>query len=123
MSEEVYISTEFPQVIIGKKEVFFTPQEFKIFNFLWKHRNLTVTRSMLLQEVWFFNGPNVETRVVDVYVGYVRNKLSETILSEAIQSFRGFGYRLVYAMKQAENQCGCICIHCKNCFGKEVMSV
>lgn len=71
-----------------------TAREFALLSELAGHLGETLTRTELLGTVWgtgFVGAPNV----VDVYVGYLRNKL-RTVCGEAvvIQSVRGIGYRL-----------------------------
>jgi two-component system OmpR family response regulator len=74
-----------------------TAREFALLAELAGHAGETLTRTELLGTVWgtgFVGAPNV----VDVYVGYLRNKL-RTVCGEAvtIQAVRGIGYRLVVA--------------------------
>jgi DNA-binding response OmpR family regulator len=71
-----------------------TAREFALLSELVGHLGETLTRTELLSTVWgtgFVGAPNV----VDVYVGYLRNKL-RSVGGEAvtIQSVRGIGYRL-----------------------------
>mgnify|MGYP000638553882 CR=1 FL=1 len=74
-----------------------TAREFALLSELAGHLGETLTRTELLGTVWgtgFVGAPNV----VDVYVGYLRNKL-RTVCGEAviIQAVRGIGYRLALA--------------------------
>ncbi len=74
-----------------------TAREFALLSELVGHLGETLTRTELLGTVWgtgFVGAPNV----VDVYVGYLRNKL-RTICGDAvvIQAVRGIGYRLAMA--------------------------
>lgn len=79
----------------GGIEETLTAREFALLLELAGHAGETLTRTELLGTVWgtgFVGAPNV----VDVYVGYLRNKL-RAICGEAvaIQAVRGIGYRLV----------------------------
>jgi two-component system, OmpR family, response regulator len=74
-----------------------TAREFALLSELAGHLGETLTRTELLGTVWgtgFVGAPNV----VDVYVGYLRNKL-RAVCGEAviIQAVRGIGYRLALA--------------------------
>jgi len=76
------------------REETLTAREFALLSELAGHLGETLTRTELLGTVWgtgFVGAPNV----VDVYVGYLRNKL-RAVCGEAItiQSVRGIGYRL-----------------------------
>ncbi len=119
MANKVFVNEEFPRVQINETEIFFTPMEFKIFVFLWRHKNLTCTRPMLLEATHHWNA-NVETRVIDVYIGYVRKKLRNTFLYNAIIDLRGFGYRFVYSEDTLSPVfCECTCKYCNECIGKD----
>lgn len=75
-------------------EVSLTAREFALFAALAGHLGDAITRTELLASVW---GPDFdgEPNVVDVYVGYVRNKLAQTGAKQlAIETVRGVGYRL-----------------------------
>lgn len=53
--------------------------------------NKVLTRDILLEKVWGYDSV-VETNVVDVYVRYLRNKLSAEDKELYIQTIRGVGY-------------------------------
>lgn len=81
----------------GTIEQSLTAREFVLFSELAGHQGEALTRSELLSKVWG-TGFDGEPNVVDVYVGYLRNKLR--VLSGedvTIQAVRGVGYRLVVA--------------------------
>lgn len=75
----------------GKKLIQLTPQEFKLLQYLMANRGRVLTRDAILNKVWFYS-PEVETRVVDVYVGYLRRKIDGDARKKLIRSVRGFGY-------------------------------
>ena len=68
------------------------PREFKLLEFLMRHQNQVVTRTMLLEGVWDFHF-DPGTNVIDVHVGRLRRKLDEGRLP-LLQTVRGAGYRL-----------------------------
>lgn len=68
-----------------------TPQEFKLLEYLLHNKGRVLTREMILNRVWMFT-PDIETRVVDVYIGYLRKKIDAGYSKKIIQSVRGFGY-------------------------------
>jgi DNA-binding response OmpR family regulator len=75
-------------------EVRLTVREFSVLEYLVRQRNLTVSRTQLLDAVWdsaFDGDPNI----VDVYVGHLRRKLSvPDAATDIIETVRGIGYRL-----------------------------
>ncbi|QRF24180.1 response regulator transcription factor [Alicyclobacillus sp. TC] len=68
-----------------------TARELDLLLFLWERRGAVISRSELLKQVWGFETP-VDTNVVDVYIGYVRQKLDPDKLY--IRTVRGLGYML-----------------------------
>lgn len=81
------------KVTRGKKEIKLTPQEFKLLEYLMSNKNQILSRDMILNRVWMFD-TEVETRVVDVYVGYLRGKIDKGFSKKLIYSVRGFGYMI-----------------------------
>lgn len=72
-------------------EVKLTPQEFKLLSYLMANKNQVLTREMILNRIWE-HSQDVETRVVDVYIGYLRKKIDTSGYKKLIHSLRGFGY-------------------------------
>lgn len=70
-----------------------TPQEFKLLQYLMANQGRVLTRDAILNRVWFYS-PEVETRVVDVYIGYLRKKVDKGFKRKLLSSVRGFGYVL-----------------------------
>lgn len=66
-----------------------TTMEFDLLGVLVEHAGVVLTREQLLEKVWgtFYIG---ETRVVDVHIGHLRQKLGD---GEVITTVRGVGYR------------------------------
>lgn len=75
------------------KEIQLTPQEFKLLKFLLKNKGRVVSRDTILERVWGYDS-DVETRIVDVYVGYLRKKIDQGFEKQLIHTVRGFGYTL-----------------------------
>lgn len=76
----------------GDKTIALTPQEFRLLRYLLLNPNRVLTREMILSHIWDGN-PDIETRVVDVYIGYLRKKI-DFKEPKLIHSVRGFGYML-----------------------------
>jgi len=74
-----------------------TTKEFALLECLLLHRGQCVPRSQLLAEVWPMS-PEAGTNVVDVYINYLRRKLSaaepDPDPTPLIETVRGSGYRL-----------------------------
>src|SRR3989338_5251496 len=76
-----------------EKNIQLTPQEFKLLQYLMSNKGRILTREMILNRVWLYS-PDIETRVVDVYMGYLRKKIDADLEKKLIHSVRGFGYMI-----------------------------
>lgn len=81
------------QVTRKGKEIQLTPQEFKLLKFLLQNKGRVLSRDVILERVWGYDS-DVETRIVDVYVGYLRDKIDDGFDKQLIHTVRGFGYTL-----------------------------
>lgn len=70
-----------------------TPQEFKLLEYLMNNKGRILTREMILNRVWLYS-QDIETRVVDVYMGYLRKKIDGNFNKKLLHSVRGFGYMI-----------------------------
>jgi len=70
-----------------------SPREFALLEFLMRNAGRTVSRSRIAEAVWNYKF-DPETNVVDVYVNYLRKKLSFAGQVPPIRTVRGTGYRL-----------------------------
>lgn len=75
------------------KIISLTPQEFKLLDFLMSNPGIVLSREMILNRVWSYS-LEVESRVVDVYMGYLRKKIDKEFSKKLINSVRGFGYTI-----------------------------
>lgn len=75
------------------KTIQLTPQEFKLLQYLMSNKGRILTRDMILNRVWLYS-PDIETRVVDVYMGYLRKKVDSGFPKKLFHSVRGFGYMI-----------------------------
>jgi two-component system OmpR family response regulator len=69
------------------------PREWKLLEYLLRHKDRIVTRTMLLDGVWqqrFDPGTNV----IDVHVSRLRQKVDHGFAAPLIHTVRGVGYRL-----------------------------
>ena len=69
------------------------PREFKLLEYFMRRPGQTVTRAMLLEDVWNFQSP-AYTNVVDVQIGNLRRKLDPTGNRRFIVNVRSVGFKL-----------------------------
>lgn len=79
------------QVSVHGKVVHLTSLEFKLLRALVQRRGRVQERDRLLRDVWGYESL-IDTRTVDTHVRRLREKLGKA--GDAIETVRGFGYRL-----------------------------
>jgi len=80
-------------VFRGDEELDLTPKEFSLLEYLLRHANQTVTRTMIINHVWDYDF-DPGTNVVDVHVRRLRLKVDEGRKVRLIHTVRGVGYVL-----------------------------
>lgn len=91
--DDLQLDSNTLEVSRAGKQIQLTPQEFKLLQYLMNNKGRILTREMILNRLWLYS-PDVETRVVDVYVGYLRKKIDNEYDKKLIHSVRGFGYMI-----------------------------
>lgn len=69
------------------------PREFRLLEYLLRHADQVVTRTMLLEGVWDYHF-DPGTNVIDVHISKLRRKLEEAGEPPLLHTVRGAGYRL-----------------------------
>lgn len=70
-----------------------TAKEFALLEYMARHAGTVLTRTQLSEHVWDMNFEPT-SNVVDVYVGYLRNKVDKAFDFAMIKTMRGHGYML-----------------------------
>jgi two-component system, OmpR family, response regulator len=69
------------------------PKEFQLLEFLMRHADQVVTRTMLLEGVWDYHF-DPRTNVIDVHISNLRAKIDRGVTQPLLHTIRGSGYRL-----------------------------
>lgn len=69
------------------------PREFRLLEFLMRHADHVVTRTMLLENVWDFHF-DPQTNVIDVQISRLRAKIDRQFEVPLLHTIRGAGYKL-----------------------------
>lgn len=88
---DVVVDTRARRVTVAGKEVDLTAKEFDLLRCLLSNSGRVVSRIELKEEVWDFTF-DAQTKVVDLYVHYLRRKLGAA--GDIIQTVRGVGYAI-----------------------------
>lgn len=91
--DNLVLDTDNFMVKRGDRLIELTQTEFNLLHYLLSNKNRVLTREMILAHVWAYS-PDTETRVVDVYIGYLRKKIDANEKTKIISSLRGFGYTI-----------------------------
>ena len=75
------------------KTIELQPREFRLLEYMLRHAEQVVTRTMLLEGVWDYHF-DPGTNVIDVHLSRLRKKVDEGFGSPLLHTVRGAGYRL-----------------------------
>jgi len=77
----------------GDRSFNLTPKEFDLLAYLMRHPRQVMPRDRILQDVWGYDFDG-NGNVLEVYVGYLRNKTEASGEPRLVQTVRGVGYVL-----------------------------
>jgi len=69
------------------------PREFRLLEYMMRHANQVVTRTMLLEGVWDYHF-DPQTNVIDVHVSRLRQKIDKPFDAPLLHTVRSAGYML-----------------------------
>jgi DNA-binding response OmpR family regulator len=90
---DLEINTATRQVQRGQRQIELTAREFDLLEFMARNARRVLSRDLILDRVWH-NSLDVDTNVVDVYIGYLRRKVDLSGEPRLIQTIRGAGFAL-----------------------------
>ena len=77
------------------KPIVLAAKEFSLLEYMMRHPNQVLTKDALITHVWDGDA-DILPNTVEVYIGYLRNKIEKPFKGEEdiIKTVRGFGYKL-----------------------------
>ncbi len=75
------------------KEIELHATEFKLLEYLLRHKGQVVTRTMILENVWDYNF-DPQTNIIDVHISRLRQKIDKGHDKAIITTVRGAGYKV-----------------------------
>ncbi len=75
----------------GGIPILLQPREFRLLEYLVRHQNQMVTRTMLLESVWDYHF-DPQTNVIDVQISRLRSKIDKGFSPPLLHTVRGAGY-------------------------------
>jgi DNA-binding response OmpR family regulator len=79
------------QVTRGGRDIELTPKEYALLRYLMENAGIVLSRSQILNNNWGY-GFDPGTKVVEVYIRYLRKKVDEGEGTPLIHTIRGAGY-------------------------------
>lgn len=93
---ELMLAPETREVFVNGSRVELTTREFDMLLYLARRAGQTVTRGMLIKDVWGYTTEDDFSRTVDSHIKTLRIKLGDNVSEPRfIQTVRGTGYRLI----------------------------
>ena len=77
----------------GGENILLQPREFRLLEYLMRHADQVVTRTMLLENVWDYHF-DPQTNVIDVHISRLRGKIDKTFDNPLLHTVRGAGYMI-----------------------------
>lgn len=90
---DLVMDTATRHVIRSGAELELTAKEFALLEYLMRHPNQVLSRTVIAEHIWNYDFDNV-TNVIDVHVKNLRKKIDEGYEGKLIHTVRGAGYRL-----------------------------
>jgi DNA-binding response OmpR family regulator len=90
---DLYLNRETFEVKRAGKKISLTRNEYNLLEYLLQNQGRVIPREMILSQVWGYQY-DVQSRVVDVYIGYLRRKIDAPFDKKLINTVRGFGYMI-----------------------------
>lgn len=81
------------KVVRDGRQLALQPREFKLLEYLLRHANQVVTRTMLLENVWDYHF-DPQTNVIDVHISKLRQKIDAGFPTQLLRTVRSAGYML-----------------------------
>jgi two-component system OmpR family response regulator len=69
------------------------PREYRLLEYLMRHADQVVTRTMLLEHVWDYHF-DPQTNVIDVHISHLRSKVDKGYTTSLLHTIRGAGYMI-----------------------------
>jgi heavy metal response regulator len=90
---DLAMDTTTREVSRGGRPIELTAKEFALLEYLMRHPNQVLTRTLIAEHVWNYDFEGA-TNVIDVHVKNLRKKIDQGSGAKLIQTVRGAGYRI-----------------------------
>lgn len=93
--DDLSLNTVNYEVKRGDINIQLSNKEYSLLEYLLRHKEKIVTKDQIIEHVWNYDS-NVLPNTVEVYIGYLRNKIDKSFPDKPalIHTVRGFGYKI-----------------------------
>lgn len=92
---DLTLNPETFEVRRGKNKIELSSKEFSLLEYMMRNSDRILTKDNIIAHVWDYDA-DILPNTVEVYIGYLRNKIDKPFQSKAalIHTIRGFGYKI-----------------------------
>jgi DNA-binding response OmpR family regulator len=91
--DDLVLDTSTRSVTRDARAIDLTTKEYAILEYLMRHPNQVLTRTMIAEHVWNYDFDNA-SNVIDVHIRNLRRKIDDASRKKLIHTVRGAGYRI-----------------------------
>lgn len=91
--DQLSLDTRTREATRDGKSIALTTKEYSLLEYLMRHPNQVLTRTMIAEHVWNYDFDNA-TNVIDVHIRNLRRKIDDAFPTKLIHTIRGAGYRI-----------------------------
>ena len=88
---DLKLDLEKKQVTRNGKNIELTKKEYELLEYLMKNNGIVISREKIIESVWNYDFVG-DTKIVDVFIRYLRSKIDDEYDKKLINTVRGFGY-------------------------------
>ena len=88
---DLKLDLEKKQVSRNNKNIELTKKEYDLLEYLMKNNGIVISREKIIEAVWNYDFVG-DTKIVDVFIRYLRSKIDDGYNKKLINTVRGFGY-------------------------------
>ena len=88
---DLKLDLEKKQVTRNGKNIELTKKEYELLEYLMKNNGIVISREKIIESVWNYDFVG-DTKIVDVFIRYLRSKIDDGYDKKLINTVRGFGY-------------------------------
>ncbi len=88
---DLKLDLEKKQVSRNGKNIELTKKEYELLEYLMKNNGIVISREKIIETVWNYDFVG-DTKIVDVFIRYLRSKIDDEYDKKLINTVRGFGY-------------------------------